>query len=218
MIEIDYEVYTKPYSDWLTPRLKRRVCSLTRWMQVGDNAEMLAWRNERFPDFPYPVDVALERFHTGKTIRHSTLLHFGHDPVTTDLPGWFHRYNARQTIEAGIKEGKNVFTMHHLKVRSAPALFLQEQFAVFAANFVRWAACWLTEQCTQIPVAWQNAAHPKVKELVKVAAHTSAWVDWQDQSCSLRFTDHSLFAGRSLSVKKQWVVQLPLPFAENAHF
>ena len=218
LIEMGYEVYTKPCGDWLTPRLKRRVCSLTSWTRVGDNAEMLAWRNERFPDFPYPVDVALERFHTGKTIRYSTLLHFGQDLVTADLPGWFHRYNARQTIEAGIKEGKNVFTMHHLKVRSAPALFLQEQFAVFAANFVRWAACWLAEQCPQIPVAWQDAAHPKVKELVKVAAHTSAWVDWQDQGCILRFTDHSLFAGRSLSLKKQWVVQLPLPFAEYAHF
>lgn len=218
LIEMGYEVYTKPYSDWLTPRLKRRVRPPTDWMRVGDNAEMLAWKNERFPDFPYPVDVALERFYTGKNIRYSTLLHFGSDPVTTNLSGWFHRYNARQTIEAGIKEGKNVFTMHHLKVRSAPAIFLQEQFAVFAANFVRWAARWLTEQCPQMPVAWQDAAHPKVKEMVMVAAHTSAWVDWQDQGCFLKFTDHSLFAGRSLSVKKQWVVQLPLPFSEYAHF
>jgi hypothetical protein len=218
LIEMGYEVYTKPYSDWLTPRLTRRACSSTQWMRVGNNAEMLAWENEHFPDFPYPVDVALERFHTGQSIRHHTLLHFGRDPVTTNLPGWFHRYNARQTIEAGIKEGKNIFTMHHLKVRSAPAIFLQEQFAVFAANFVRWAARWLTEQCPQLPAAWQDAAHPKVKELVKVAAHTSAWIDWQDQGCLLTFTDHSLFAGRSLSVKKQWAVQLPLPFSENAHF
>jgi len=218
LIEMGYEVYTKPAGDWLTPRLKRRGCSLSSWTRVGDNAEMLAWKNERFPDFPYPLDVALERFYTGKTIRHSTLLHFGNDPVATDLPGWFHRYNARQTIEAGIKEGKNVFTMHHLKVRSAPALFLQEQLAVFAANFVRWSARWLTEQCPQVPAPWQDATHPKVKELVKVAAHTSAWVDWQDQGCLLTFTDHSLFAGRSLAVKKQWVVQLPLPFSENAHF
>ena len=56
----------------------------------------------------------------------------------------------------------------------------QEQFAVFAANFVRWAARWLTEQCPQLPAAWQDASHPKVKELVMVAAHTSAWIDWQD--------------------------------------
>jgi hypothetical protein len=218
LIEMGYEIYTKPYSDWLTPRLKKRVGPQTAWTRVGDNAEMVAWKAERFPDFPYPIDVALQCFYTGKTQRYSTLLHFGQDPVTTNLPAWFHRYNARQTIEAGIKEGKNVFTMHHLKVRSAPAIFLQEQFAVFAANFVRWAARWLAEQCPQIPPRWQQTAHPRVKEQVKVAAHTSAWVDWQDQGCLLRFTDHSLFAGRSLLVKKQWAVQLPLPFSENAHF
>jgi hypothetical protein len=45
--------------------------------------------------------------------------------VTTDLPGWFQRYNARQWIEAGIDESKNIFALHHLKVRSAPAIFLQ---------------------------------------------------------------------------------------------
>jgi hypothetical protein len=218
LIEMGYEVYTKPYSDWLTPRLKKRTCPLTQWMRVGDNAEMVAWKAERFSDFPYPMDVGLERFYAGKKQRHGTLVHFGSDAVTTNLPGWFHRYNARQTIEAGIKEGKNVFTMHHLKVRSAPAIFLQEQFALFAANFVRWAARWLTQQCPDILPSWQNTAHPKVKEQVKVVAHTSAWVNWQDQGCLLTFTDHSLFAGRSLTVKKQWAVQLPLPFSENAHF
>jgi hypothetical protein len=217
-IEMGYETYTKPYRNWLTPRLKRRVKEQTPWTRVGGNAEMVAWKAERFADFPYPLDVALERFHTGQTQRHATLIHFGRDPVTTDLPKWFHRYNARQLIEAGIKEGKNVFAMHHLKVRSAPAIFLQEQLAVFAANFVRWAARWLTEQGAQIPLKWQNSTCPKVKEQVRVGAHTSAWVVWQDQGCLLTFTDHSLFAGRSLAVKKQWVVQLPLPFSENAGF
>jgi hypothetical protein len=57
-----------------------------------------------------------------------------------------------------------------------------------------------------------------VKEQVLVAAHTSAWVIWQEQGCLLRFTDQSLFAGRSLSIQKQWAVQLPLPFAQNAVF
>jgi hypothetical protein len=218
VIEMGYETYTKPYSDWLTPRLKKRVIPQTIWTRVAGNAEMIVWKAERFSDFPYPIDVALERFYTGQTQRHGTLIHFGPTPVTTDLPGWFRRYNARQLIEAGIKEGKNVFAMHHLKVRSAPAIFLQEHFAVFAANFVRWAARCLTQQCPQIPSGWQHSAQPKVKEQVKVAAHTSAWVNWQDQGCLLMFTDHSLFAGRSLTVKKQWAVQLPLPFSQNAHF
>jgi hypothetical protein len=218
LIEMGYEVYTKPYSDWLTPRLKLETQTQTSWIRVGSNAEMIAWKHRTFADFPYPLDVGLERFYTGKTQRFGTLIHFGQDPVTTDLPTWFHHYNARQVIEAGIKEGKNVFAMHHLKVRSAPAIFLQEQFAVFAANFVRWAARWLREQCPQLPDSWLNAHQPGVKEQVLVAAHTSAWVIWQEQGCLLRFTDHSLFAGRSLSVQNQWAVQLVLPFAQNAVF
>jgi len=217
LIEMGYEVYTKPYADWLTPRLKRRVVGRSDWTRVGKNAEMIAWKAEVLGDFPYPLDVALERFWVGDKQKHATLLHFGTDPVTTDLPAWFARYNARQTIEAGIKEGKGVFEMHHLKVRSTPGLYLQEQFAVFAANFVRWAAHWLATQCPQLPSGWQDTRQPKVKEQVKVGAHTSAWVHWQEQGCLLRFTAASIFAGRSLELKRRWAVQLPLPFAESSY-
>jgi hypothetical protein len=218
LIEMGYEVYTKPYADWLTPRLKRRAAGRSDWTRVGKNGEMVAWKAEVLHDFPYPLDVALERFWVGDKQKHATLLHFGTDPVTTNLPAWFERYNARQTIEAGIKEGKGVFEMHHLKVRSAPGLYLQEQFAVFAANFVRWAAHWLATQCPQLPSGWQDTVQPKVKEQVKVGAHTSAWVHWQEQGCLLRFTDHSVFAGRSLELERRWMVQLPLPFAESSCF
>ena len=217
LIEMGYEVYTKPYADWLTPRLKRRVVGRSDWTRVGKNAEMIAWKAEVLGDFPYPLDVALERFRVGDKQKHATLLHFGTDPVTTDLPAWFARYNARQTIEAGIKEGKGVFEMHHLKVRSTPGLYLQEQFAVFAANFVRWAAHWLATQCPQLPSGWQDTRQPKVKEQVKVGAHTSAWVHWQEQGCLLRFTAASIFAGRSLELERPWAVQLPLPFAESSY-
>jgi hypothetical protein len=218
LIEMGYEVYTKPYADWLAPRFKRRAAERSDWMRVGNNAEMVAWKAEALPDFPYPLDVALERFWVGEQHKYAILIHFGADSVTTDLPGWFARYNARQTIEAGIKEGKGVFEMHHLKVRTAPGLYLQEQFAVFAANFVRWAAHWLTTQCPQLPASWQDPAQPKVKEQVKVGAHTSAWVQWQEQGCLLRFTNASIFAGRSLKLERRWMVQLPLPFAETSHF
>jgi hypothetical protein len=218
LIEMGYEVYTKPYSDWLTPRLKRRAAGRCDWTRVGKNAEMIAWKAELLHDFPYPLDVALERFWAGDKQKHATLVHFGRDPVTADLPAWFQRYNARQTIEAGIKEGKGVFEMHHLKVRSAPGLYLQEQFAAFAANFVRWAAQWLAMQCPQLPAGWKDPTQPKVKEQVKVGAHTSAWVLWQERGCLLKFTDHSVFAGRSLALERRWAVQLPLPFAESSCF
>jgi hypothetical protein len=179
---------------------------------------MTAWKALEIKDFPYPLDVTLERFYTGDTQRLSVLLHYGQDPVTADLPGWFHTYNGRQTIEAGIKEGKQVFQMHHLKVRSEAALFLQEHFAAFAANLVRWTAHWLTTQCPQEPEGWQEETLPGVKAQVQVMAHTSAYVEWYEQGCLLRFTDHSVFAGRSLHVIRQWAYQLVLPLFKSYVF
>ena len=218
LIEMGYEVYTKPYGTWLKAQLKQQVDAETSWTQVGRNAEMAAWPAMEVKDFPYPLDTALERFYTGDTQRLSVLLHYGQDAVTTDLPGWFHTYNGRQTIEAGIKEGKQVFQMHHLKVRSEAALFLQEHFAAFAANFVRWAAHWLMTQCPQETEGWQEETLPGVKAQVRVMAHTSAYVEWHEQGCLLRFTDHSVFAGRSLHVFRQWAYQLVLPLFRSCVF
>jgi len=74
---------------------------------------------------------------------------------------------------------------------------------------------WLATQCPQLRAGWKDSMQPKVKEQVKVGAHTSAWVHWQEQGCLLKFTDASVFTGRSLHVERQWVVQLPLPFGES---
>jgi len=218
LIEMGYEVYIKPCGSWLKAYLKRQVDAETNWIRVGRNAEMAAWKAMEVKNFPYPLDIALERFYTGDTQRFSVLLHYGQDPVTADLPRWFHTYNSRQTIEAGIKEGKCTFQMHHLKVRSEAALFLQEHFASFAANFVRWAAHWLTTQCSQEPQGWQEQTLPGVKAQVQVMAHTSAYVEWHERGCLLRFTNHSVFAGRSLHVICQWAYQLVLPLFKSYVF
>lgn len=208
LIELGYEVYTKPHQG--CDPTQYGLTDNTAWTAVGSNAEMVAWPQQQLKTCPYPLDVAFERFYTGKTIRHSVLVHFGQDPVTTDLPGWFATYNGRQTIEAGIKEGKAVFQMHHLKVRAAPALWLQEQFAAFAANFVRWADRWLDTQCRQWPEGWATQVTDSVKTQVQVAAHTPAWVDWLADGCLLTFTDESPFAGCRIQ-SGVWAFQLCLP-------
>jgi hypothetical protein len=218
LIEMGYEIYTKTYGRWLLSDLKQEIGDQTIWTSVGGNAEMVAWPDRMVKHCPYPLDVALERFHTGPQPSYSALLHFGDDPVTQDLQGWFRRYNGRQTIEAGIKEGKQIFQMHHLKVRSQAALYLQEHLATFAANFVRWAAHWLATQCPQVPGDWNDPARPAIKDQVLVAARTSAWVTWHEQGCLLTFTDHSLYAGRKLEVNREWAYQLALPFAESCFF
>lgn len=113
---------------------------------------MTTWKQYEPEDFPYPLDLALERFHPGEKLKHMLLLNFGDDRMTTqDLAVWFNYLNARQTIEATNKEGKGTFAMRYLKVRSKSGLYLQEQFGRFAANFVRFASQWLAEQCPQLP-------------------------------------------------------------------
>ena len=117
----------------------------------------------------------LSRFYTGKTLKQSALFHFGSEPVTEHLPRWFQQYNGRQTTLAGIKESKQVFYLHHLKVRSEPAIYLQEAFVLFAANFIRWASHWLQAQAHPAENAL-NVRKLGVKRQVQVAAHVSAQV------------------------------------------
>jgi hypothetical protein len=220
LIEMGYELYTRPYGTWLSGELHQRIQSGVNWQRVGSNAEMVTWPGVQLPDCPYPLDLARERFWLGEgRYRHAALLHFGQDPVAQDPGTWFRFYNARQTIEAANKEGKQVFEIRHLKVRTRPALKLQEIFTLFAANFIRFASLWLTEQCPQVPDGWQQADQPKIKQQVKVGAQSAAWVSWLDQEVLLlRFEEHSLFAGRSLTVKPVLAFQPVLPFAKNCFF
>src|SRR5713101_4063418 len=199
LIEMGYDLYTKPHSHKIVASLKQQVDDSTAWTPVGANAELVAWSNLQLKHCPYPLDVALERFYTGKTLKQSALFHFGSEPVTEHLSGWFERYNGRQTIEAGIKECKQVFYLHHLKVRSEPAIALQEAFVLFAANFIRWASPWL--QAQEHPAA--NALNVRklgVKRQVQVAAHVSAQVIRDSDGKLLKFSEQSAFAGQVLRV------------------
>jgi len=199
LIEMGYEVYTKPHGNQALAYLKKQVNDQTTWTRVGANAELVAWPALALKKCPYPLDVALERFYTGKTLKHSALFHFGLDPVTQDLPTWFHQYNGRQSIEAGIKESKQVFYLHHIKVRSEPAIYLQECFVLFAANFIRWASHWLAEQ-SQPATNALNIRKLGVKRQVQVAAHISAQVIRNSEGRLLKFSRQSAFAGQVLKI------------------
>jgi hypothetical protein len=216
LIEMGYEIYSKPYGNWLSGTLaKMSVTRSADWEKVGKNAEMIAWKAVQLEDFRYPLDLGYERFWQGMDqsqpkLAYSGVIHFGQRDVTADLPGWFQDYNARQTIEAANKESKQVFEIHHIKVRSRPAMRLQERFALFSANFVRVAADWLANQCPQVPDGWKESTHPAVKEQVKVGAHSFARIEWFGSDCLLRFAQRSVYAGRSLFVRRQVAIQLTL--------
>lgn len=217
LIEMGYEVYSKATNYKTIEALQRRLSVTSSWARVGKNATMLAWEGKHIANCPYPLDVALERFYIGNEEQYGVLLHYGEEAVTTDLKGWFAFYNGRQDIEAGIKEGKSVFQMHHLKVRSPAGLLIQEEFAAFAANFVRWAAAWLHQTCPDAPAPF-DCAQPSVKQMVRIAANTSAWVMWQPGGCLLKFTQLSAFAGVQLVIRDAAPLQLALPLFKSCVF
>lgn len=197
LIEMGYQIYTKAHNHQLVNALRKRITAETSWERVGANAEMVAWQTMTLKHCPYALNVSLERFYIGKTLKHSALLHFGPDPVTQNLAEWFKHYNGRQTIEAGIKETKQVFYLHKIKVRSEPAIYLQEAFVVFAANFIRWATPWIASQTQPAP---QNLKVEKmgIKRQVQVGAHVSAQVIHDSEGKLLRFSEHCVFAGKIL--------------------
>jgi hypothetical protein len=198
LIEMGYELYTKAFNPLTIQALAAQLPDPAPWVRVGQDADMITWPAHSLKQFCYPLDIGLERFTDDKRVKFSALLHFGMDPVAAQPQVWFSTYNQRQTIEAGIKEGKQVFQLHHLKVRSEPAIWLQENFVIFAANFIRWANIWLMTQSTGSAKNRLNHTRLGTKYLVQVAAHTSADVIWNSYGCLLRFSELSLLAGKEL--------------------
>ena len=75
LVEMGYEVYTKPYGHKVMQALRNKVSETSAWTRVGANAEMVAWSKLTLKGCPYPLDVTLERFYTGQTLKHSNLCH-----------------------------------------------------------------------------------------------------------------------------------------------
>lgn len=209
LIEMGYELYTKACSPQTSQAFVAQLPNPTAWMQVGADAEMVTWSNHTLKQFCYPLDFGLERFTSDKRVKYASLLHFGSDPVASQPQRWFDTYNQRQTIEAGIKESKHVFQLNHLKVRSEPAILLQENMVIFAANFIRWANAWLLTRSSGSAIAMLDHSRLGTKYLVQVAAHTSASVTWNSYGCFLRFSDLSLLAGKELLLPPQQKPILP---------
>ena len=109
LIEMGYDIYTKSRSTKVRDTLSHDSNPDVPAQRVGGNATLSAWAATTVDDYyTYPMNVALAKYQTGDTSRRSVLLHFGDEPVSDDLNTWFHTYNGRQTIEAGIKETKYI--------------------------------------------------------------------------------------------------------------
>jgi len=217
LIEMGYMPYTKAHNVSLTQALKRHLTEETTWTRVGRNAEMTAWGDYSIANCPYPLTVALERFHLPGETEYSTLICYRDDGRMLTLPAWFGFYNGRQTIEAGNKEEKGVFKMRNMKMRSSAGIIVQEVFTRSAANgstelaevFTRLAAVWLRRKVQQMTRPL-NELLSSIKQMVRVGANTSAWVVRNSKGDMLICAQGSPYEGASFLLDGEWSVQLPL--------
>ncbi len=110
--------------------------------------------------------------------------------------------------------------MRHLKLRSKAGLALAEAFGLFAANLVRFAASWLADSGPTSPQPFVPTERPvSVKEMVRTAANTSAWVIRQpSRGVVVSFTDQSPYGGIELAIGCDGCFQPPLPLLKSLHF
>ncbi|KRT67983.1 MAG: hypothetical protein XU15_C0035G0004 [candidate division NC10 bacterium CSP1-5] len=217
LIEMGYVVYTKAHNGQTTARLHRQVAPTTAWTRVGRNAEAVALPQQHIAECPYRLQALLVRYHLPAGLSYTTLLYYGDRPPPTDLKAWFGDYNARQTIEAGIKEGKSVFPMRRPWVRSPLGLQLQEHFSRFAANFVRWAASWAQQIVRDANWALRQAL-TEVKTLVQIVAHCRVRLVHHAVGRVMIFDEHGPFAGSMFLLAGQATYQYVLPLFKSLSF
>lgn len=209
LIDMGYIVLTKAHHNGTARSLRGRVLPHTDWTRVGRNAEAVYMGDYTHNDCPYPLQAMLVGYYLPGKMRYTALLYYDEAPPPP-LPEWFTLYNGRQTIEAGIKEGKGVFTLKRHLVRSPIGMQIQEQFALFAANFVRWAAAWVKDLLQQANRTFVSALD-QVKTLVRTVSRARArWVR-NALGHTLIFDEKGPFAGTVICLSGQVAVQLALP-------
>jgi hypothetical protein len=208
LIEMGYTVLTKAHHSRTAGSLRQRVSPQAEWTRVGRNADAMNMGTYFHNDCPYPLQAMLVRYNLPDKKRYTALLYYDETPPPA-LPEWFAHYNGRQIIEAGIKEEKAVFTLKRHLVRSPIGMQLQEQFALFGANFVRWAAAWVKDMLRQANRNF-TVAIGQVKTLVRTVSRARArWVR-NALGHTLIFDEDGPFAGTVICLSGQVAVQLVL--------
>ncbi|MGH2461820.1 MAG: transposase, partial [Chloroflexota bacterium] len=183
-----------------------------KWEKVSKNGFLAESKETSLGECPYPLRlfVCTQWWGDARPERWSSLV------ATPSLTAknWSTRrvgvfYNGRQTIEAGIKEGKGLFASRPLPTRHQDGIAFDEALVLFAQNLVRWFRRQL--------LGHTLLAAASIKELVRIGARSRALVRHDDHGLTLTFAADS--PGREISLGFGYNVapgcQLALPFLDE---
>jgi hypothetical protein len=181
-----------------------------RWEKVSKNGFIAESTRTTLGNSPYPVRLFACRQWRGKEKpeRWSALA------VTPDLEpsAWPVRrvgvfYNARQIMEAGIKEGKGIFASRHLPTRHQAGIALYQELVLLAQNLIRWFRRQLLRRTA--------LARTGVKDLIRLAANSRALVVTAGGALVLHFSAEGPWPRLTLSLRPQVRYQLWLPMLDD---
>jgi hypothetical protein len=180
------------------------------WEKISKNGFIAESKRTTLGHCPYSLRLFACRQWWGETTpeRWSALV------VTPDLEvrDWPARrvgvvYNARQIVEAGIKEGKGIFASRHLPTRHEAGIALYQELVLLAQNLIRW---FRRQVLRRTPLGRSG-----VKELIHVAAKSRALALICQGAVVLQFADDTPWHGLTLSLRPQVSYQLWLPLLED---
>lgn len=183
-----------------------------RWEKVSKNGSLAESKDTSLGECPYPMRLFVSRQWWGdKRPERWSALVATPSLRTKDWPtrriGVF--YNGRQTIEAGIKEGKGLFASRHLPTRHREGIAFYQELVLFAQNLVRW----FRRQF----LGHTLLAAASIKELVRIGANSHAQVHHEGPVLTLTFATDCPWRGISLCFGRNVALsyQLALPSLDD---
>jgi len=139
LTELGYDFLLKGYSPH-TARVLAKEVTENQWIRFNPALFVAELGIIKLPGCPYPVRVILGRTKTAKP----QVFQYFHLITTIperpkDAIGVVKFYNARKTIEAFIKTGKNVLNLKYFRVRNFYGIQFTLVLGLLAHNFMGWA-------------------------------------------------------------------------------
>ncbi len=208
LVEQGYDFVARAHNHHVARRLRSE--EGLAWEKVSKNGFIAESAHPSLTHYPYPLRLFAGRQWWGdaKPERWSALL-ANQELGQQDWP--LRRigvcYNGRQSIEAGIKEGKGVFASRHLPTRQQAGIALYQELVLAAQNLLRW---FQHQVLNRSPLAMTG-----VKDLVRRAANSRAVVQRRGRAVVLHFAADSSWPGCTLVLPAHLTYQLCLPLLES---
>jgi len=207
LIELGYNFLLKGYSPH-TARVLAQGVAESQWIRSNPVVSVAELGIIKLPGCPYPVRVVLGRTKTAK----SQVFQYFHLVTTVperlkDAIEVVKFYNARQTIEAFIKTGKNVLNLKHFRVRNFYGIEFTLVLGLLAHNFMNWAR---REIFAGTPLARMG-----IREFVQQAMRVPARLKPLEMDMPITlFPETSVYAQALVrATEKKSTVQMLLPFS-----